>query len=260
MRTFLFSVFMILSIISQQQNLFSDETLEFGNEAEIEQAKKWENRVYLAIYPLSGDHWMRYLIEEATHIATSSCYRDPDPQHLPNVFPWGGFCCNHGYEGFSNYPVDGDPVLIKTHFPMLHISGFENLPYIKTVRIIRHPVDTFYSFYCWVQAYYGKDPENLVPRDFLERSIASWIAFQRYWDQAENVLTIRYEDLYNASASQLKLVLGTIGYQVTEEDIQRAVEKHPPTGGLYKSYEHFTDEDIAFIQEKLGDLLNQYNY
>lgn len=59
--------------------------------AEEVQTKNWQHRVYLASYPRSGNHWLRYLIEEAKGIATSSVYQDPDPPHLDQVFPWGTF-------------------------------------------------------------------------------------------------------------------------------------------------------------------------
>src|SRR4051812_11514770 len=79
-------------------------------------SEQW-TRVYLATYPRSGNHWIRYLVEEASHIATSSVYRDPDPLHLKRIFPWGGYCCHHGYEGQCRYPTKKDCVLVKTHFP-----------------------------------------------------------------------------------------------------------------------------------------------
>src|SRR6185437_16726911 len=81
-------------------------------------ADEW-NRVYLASFPRSGNHWVRFLVEEATHITTSSVYRDPNFPHLPTVFPWGGYVVDQGYKGNCRFPTTNDPILIKTHYPFL---------------------------------------------------------------------------------------------------------------------------------------------
>src|SRR5437868_3632292 len=78
--------------------------------------EEW-NVVYLASFPRSGNHWVRFLVEEATHIATSSVYRDQDFPHLKNIFPWGGYSTDQGYDGHCRYPTNDDPVLLKTHYP-----------------------------------------------------------------------------------------------------------------------------------------------
>jgi hypothetical protein len=81
-------------------------------------ADEW-NRVYLVSFPRSGNHWVRFLVEEATHITTSSIYRDSDFPHLPTRFPSGGYSVDHGYQGNCRFPEPKDPVLIKTHYPFL---------------------------------------------------------------------------------------------------------------------------------------------
>ncbi len=145
---------------------------------DVEEAKKWGNRVYLATYPRSGSHWMRYLIEEATGIATSSAYIDPDPRHLETVFPWGGYCCDGGYEGHCRYPMMGEIAIVKTHFPDTYISGFEKLPYSLAVRIIRHPIDSFYSLYLWEKSCATVAAEFLIPREILRQYNVHGIDFR----------------------------------------------------------------------------------
>src|SRR5690348_10906431 len=87
----------------------------------------WSKRVYLATYPRSGNHWVRYLIEEITHIATSSVYcdGDADKSHLGKPFPWGGYCPKYGYEGKCRYPTPDDIVVVKTHFPAVPAQEFD---------------------------------------------------------------------------------------------------------------------------------------
>src|SRR5262249_43452350 len=123
-------------------------------------------RVYLATYPRSGNHWMRFLIEEATHIATSSVYCDPDPPHLADPFPWGGYCVDNGYRGNCRYPQRTDIVFIKTHFPLFAAHRFDKKPSIKTLRLVRHPVDSIYSFYVYIHG--GNPPQKIIPSEKVQ--------------------------------------------------------------------------------------------
>ena len=218
------------------------------------------NRVYLATYPRSGNHWMRYLIEEATGIATSSVYKDPDPPHLDTIFRWGGFCCDLGYEGNCRYPLEGETVVVKTHYPVFKHSLFDQLPCSKVIRIIRNPIDSFYSFYTYEQHFNGQLVCFMIPRDIVEHYIESWRSFQEYWDTAENVVTIRYEDLQQDPVKVLSFIFDNLDYNVTKDDIKRAVEKYPPEGNMLKHIRHFTNDDLASIQNQLSDLLEKYHY
>lgn len=248
-------------ILGMAGNTASHEDVEiFWN---IELTKKWDKRVYLATYPRSGNFWMRFLIEEATGIATSSVLFEVVKvealsKQLDIIFPWGGYCWDHGLDRRCRYPMRGEIVVVKTHFPAFGMSLFDALPYSKAIRIVRHPVDSFYSYYCL-----NKKEENikfLIPKEVLKRCIQEWRRFQEYWNSTENVLTIRYEDLYNNPHEYLKLVLESIGYRVEQKDIERAVERYPPKGGLYKHFHHFTEEDLLLVQNELGDLMQMYGY
>lgn len=215
----------------------------------------WDKRVYLTSFPRSGNHWVRFLIEEATYITTSSAYRDRDFQHLTTPFPWDGYCEKNGYEGNCRYPEKGEIFVVKTHFPVFK-DKFGNLPSIRTVRIIRHPIDSFYSYFI----HKGNNPDSKIPKKLLERYIFKWREFQEYWNSQENVLDVRYEDLYNDPHSNLKKILEYIGYEVQEKDIIRALEKHPPKGALLKHLNHYDANDLEQISYKLNDLLNQFGY
>lgn len=231
-----------------------------GSFEEAERAKSWSHRVYLATFPRSGNHWMRYLLEEATGIVTSSVYTDCCVPHLSTPFPWGAYCCDHGYEGRSRYPDQGEIFVVKTHFPSNCRSWFDRLPYSKAVRIIRHPVDSFYSFYLLKQSLDGKSAEYWMPKEELKNLIRRWRRFQEFWDFEDCVFTIRYEDLYLDPLANLTKVLAHMGYCISQDDIKRAVEKYPPVGGLFKHFHHFTREDLALIQSELGDLIELYGY
>lgn len=216
-------------------------------------------RVYLATFPRSGNHWARYLIEEASHIATSSVYCDPDPQHLPDPFPWGGFCCDHGYEGRCRYPGKEDLVVVKTHFPAQDkISEFDNLPYHKAIRIVRHPVDSFYSIY--VRRSGGNPNQNKVPARLVKKLIEAWQRFQTHWNNKQNVLTIRYEDLLNNPYRELEKILKEVNYAVNKTDLKRAIAKYPPEGHALKHINKFEREDLQLIANELSDLMKKFGY
>jgi hypothetical protein len=109
-------------------------------------AEDWANRVYLASYPRSGNHWMRFLIEEATGITTGSVYcdasdptRDYHRQHL--FFPWG-YVVENGFSGKCRYPKKDELVFLKTHYPAIDAQALDCKPFCKAIRIVRHPVDS----------------------------------------------------------------------------------------------------------------------
>lgn len=219
-------------------------------------ADEW-NRVYLATYPRSGNHWIRNLIEEATHIATGSVYQDKDPIHMPEIFSWGGYSAKNGCIGTCRYPKKGDIVAIKTHFPALEASRFDQLNHTKVVRIVRHPLDSFYSYY-----YYHKEAPSVkyIPYTFVKEKIKEWKEFQNYWNREKNVLTIRYEDLLENPQKTLKAVLDYIGYKVKEKDIERAVAKFPPIGQPMKHFNSFSPASLKLTENKLKNLLVQFHY
>jgi sulfotransferase family protein len=220
-------------------------------------ADEWK-RVYLATYPRSGNHWMRYLIEEATHITTSSVYSDPDHRHLPQLFPWKGYCTEHGYEKNCRYPDNADIIVVKTHFPHLERTEGDELPYIKIVQIMRHPVDCLYSLY--IHSQNGHPQTGVMPRATLMGFIHTMKQFEAYWTPKENKLIVRYEDLLSDPYHTLKHVLDFIGYTVTDQDIRRAVEKYPSKGTMLKHLSCYSQKDLEYIARELKELMQKYDY
>jgi hypothetical protein len=220
-------------------------------------AEDWQ-RVYLASYPRSGNHWMRFLIEEATHIATSSVYRDPDKPHLPQLFPWMGYSADHGYDKNCRYPEKGEVVVVKTHFPHLVREPGDELPFVKVVHIVRHPVDSLYSLYRHSQNGHPSTP--IMPRATLMGFIHGLRKFEAYWETKENMLTVRYEDLQEDPYSILKCVLDFIGYRVADEDIRRAIDKYPADGHMLKHLFCFPEKDLEYIQKELQDFMYKHDY
>ena len=219
----------------------------------------WNKRVYLATYPRSGNHWVRYLIEEATHIATSSVYCDADigRSHLGKPFAWGGYCPKYGYEKQCRYPTPEDSVVVKTHYPAVPAQQFDRLPYIKVIRIVRHPIDSLYSFYVFEKKHID-NPK--MPLSLIKKRIRIWRSFHEYWDRQSNVFTVRYEDLLQEPQALLQSILQEIGYCVTKEQVDRAVNRYPPRGKPLKHLAQFSLEEVDMIKEELTDLMQKFNY
>lgn len=226
----------------------------------VESKEDWK-RVYLASYPRSGNHWTRNLLEETTHVATGSVYLDKEPPHLKKPFPWGGYAPKNGCEGNCRYPEKGEIVVIKTHFPAHIKTQFDLQPATKLIRIVRHPIDAFYSQFFHRNPDHQLTADGKIPSWFVKRSIGRWKKFQKYWNQQPNVLTIRYEDLLTQPHVYLREIVEASGYQVSEEDINRAVSKFPPhDGGALKHLNDYDSKDLALISQELGPLMKKHHY
>ncbi len=237
------------------------------DQSEIPDRMEDWKRVYLASYYRSGNHWVRFLIEEATHIATGSIVPDREidgtcSRHLNKIFPWGGYSTKSGCrEGSCRHSNPDEVVVIKCHYPVHRLKAngiFAEQPYLYTIRLVRHPIDSFYSEFV-----FKNKKRNSREKSFsegLRKQINSWIAFQSYWNEQPRVITIRYEDILERPKYYLRSILDIIGYQVTNEDIKRAVKAYPPSGGVLKHLSHYTEEDLELIESQLGSLMHQFNY
>jgi hypothetical protein len=132
------------------------------------------------------------------------------------------------------------------------------MPFIKAIRIVRHPIDSLYSFYLF--GIKSKSYTSRMPRELLKKRINTWKKFHEYWDRQDNVVTVRYEDLLSEPCSVLKMILEQMGYAVTDEMVNRAVEKYPPHGNPLKHMNRFEREDLNLIQSELGEWMKQFNY
>lgn len=169
------------------------------------------------------------------------------------IFPWGGFCTDHGYEGQCRFPTIHDPILLKTHYPFLVATHGSTPKY--TICLIRHPIDAFWSFNV-----YKSGAVSQIDRDLLVRFIDGWQKFYEYWTNQPNVLFIRYEDLQTDTAYYLNLILRKAGYTYNQEDVERAIGKYTSTGEPLKHLHHYQPEEIELINSALTDFLEKFNY
>lgn len=228
-------------------------------------AKEAWQKVYLATFPRSGNHWTRYLIEEATGIITSSSYPEgflgigadkKTKPHSPFRLPWGGYCCKNGYEGIRRYPEKGEIVIIKTHYPFYLLKYFDSGQYEKAIRIVRHPVDSIYSLYLFM----GYSPEDNIPFKLLKKYIHEWKKFHEFWNNHMNVDTYLYEDMMKDPYGVFTSIMESTGYEFTDEDIKRAVDRYPPEGKPYKHFDKFEQDQLDLIITELQPLLDYFGY
>lgn len=240
---FVFSLF-VFNIYSQDIPLFESDG--------------WK-RIYLATYPRSGNHWVRYLIEESTHIATSSVYKDlSDPIHLDNIFPWGAYSTENGYRGNCRQPSKNDPVIVKTHFPLMPSQTGDRYYSFMTIRIIRNPVDSCWSFF--INHFPNHDYPNKVPHEFVVHFIKTWKMFHEYWNHEIDCISFKYESFLESPEELLKIILSFVGYKVSDEDIERAVSIYPPKNKELQHIEHFEREDLELMKSELKLYLKDFNY
>jgi hypothetical protein len=172
--------------------------------------------------------------------------------------PWGGYSAKHGYEGNCRYPHLEDIVVIKTHYPAKPRSKFDLQPATLIIRIVRHPADAFYSHFLHCGHQLPKDGK--IPSWFVKKSIANWAKFENYWNHQPHVLTIRYEGLLRDIHFYFREIVAAMGYALSEEDINRAIEKFPPQGEELKHLKDFHSSDWIAISQKLGHFMKRYHY
>ena len=59
---------------------------------------------------------------------------------------------------------------------------------------------------------------------------------------------------------ELTKMLDLLEYSVTQEDINRAVEKNKPIGSAYKNIGKFHKKDIDYVSKTLQPYLKKYGY
>jgi hypothetical protein len=233
--------------------LYSDEIQPFDENSRT---------VFLATFPRSGNHWARFMIEESTGIATSSVYGELDIVfHNLIISPSGGWFAKGGYDGLKRFPLEEELVVVKTHFPVFRPTRQDPKPYSRAIRIVRHPVETIYSYYLYENK--NKIPRDSafeIPHDFIVSAIESWRRFQEYWDAKEEVLTLRYEDFFTSQEDCLKSMLNHLRHPFSQDDINRSLLKFPPQETPSKYAHKFSSQEMLFIYKELQLWMDRYGY
>lgn len=215
-------------------------------------------KVYLATYPRSGNGYLRILLEHLTGQTTSSIY--VDAFHEAARQPWGGWIQGnspgkYGFDYKRTYPKDY--VVIKTHWPVFppSISDEDLSSPNKVVRIVRNPIDCFFSY----QMFQGSKA-GAFNMSKVKGFIKEYRKFQQHWNNHKGeILTIKYENLLLKPEQTLKKIIDFIDVE-TIISIQESLKLAPPSGYIYKHKNHFTPEQLRCIREELKDLMTSFDY
>jgi len=209
------------------------------------------HRIALASYPRSGNTWIRDLLESATGRQTGSIYPlDPVNTGRPR----------------------GRGLVIKTHEP-------DSCHYAKAIHLVRDPFDAITSFYN-----YRRDVEGYLTLTWsahLPWATRKWRRHTEHWLNARcPTLLMRYEQLKERPAEQLRRALDWLGIDVDDATIQHAVDRCQlqqlrrryrkdlgeradrffRKGVTGDGRDGFTPAQIEYVENELGDLMRRLGY
>ena len=214
--------------------------------------------VVLASYPRSGNHWVRWLIEEATGVATLSQYNDtqydglaPVQLAVGDVFAHA-FAPPRGYSGTRRLPTGDAPVIVKSHLPKEYggaalAGGAAPLARAHAVVLHRFPLDAIASLvrYRHPEVFAGRRRAAgalaFAPAELAQvaRNWSSWHAAWRRSHPPPASAWLALDSLLDAPADALARVLRAAGFAPCAgasagaacfgaADVARAIERHPP--------------------------------
>ena len=188
--------------------------------------------VALASYPGSGNTWLRYLLQQATGIATGSIYNDHDL--LKNGFP-------------GEAVRDGRVLVVKTHVP-------SKANFSKAILLLRDPFEAMLAEYnrrsgghighASPNAFKSKNWRNLV---FGE--IKVWEKVNFYWlntfkDDPQNLIVVKYRDLVDSTGKELKKILDFLHVDVPDKIMKCVMERRE--GSHHRSKQRHFNQSSAF--------------
>lgn len=180
----------------------------------------WEDDIFLASYPRSGNTWMRtiigYLLYDESRITSLK-----DLNYLvPDIYI--------GIPRHNNY---SQPRVIKTHqsYGTRHNAN-RTMAYQKNIYVVRHPFDVMQSHY---HHYYHASGGQQSFDEFIDRIVhgathySSWQQHVLSWYYAQkqcDMLYIRYEDLVEDFFNQVTTIAHFLDVDYTESKIARVRE------------------------------------
>lgn len=190
------------------------------------------------------------------------------------------------YEFKGENITDGSVWISKTHHPTPVFKG-RVASFNKALCCIRHPLDTLCSMFHFsisftmdqlIKGNYNKEHPEFWDK-FMKEQIDH---FKRYHDRikedAKNKLVpvyyFRYEDLYKNPQQTLEEIFcyllnvtsieGTVIQKRIEEVVneghQASVSYVPKDLGLDINHHRFTDDQINYAKEQLGDFIHYFGY
>jgi hypothetical protein len=176
--------------------------------------------ICLVSYPRSGNTWMRVLMSELLYGESGESIKALD-NYVPDIHE----------ETYANNVIPAP-----FHFVKSHCSYWQQpLPlvnYKHVVYIIRDPRDVVLSYYRYREklSHYSFGLDQFIV-DWLNGRIwpCSWQEHVNSWTGGNthnvrlNLCVIRYEDLLSNAERQILQLISSLGIDVTQEVVQRAV-------------------------------------
>jgi hypothetical protein len=209
--------------------------------------------IYIVSFPRSGNTWFRFLVANAIRYhfdieqeVNFFSIQDiiPDVQVNRHITTKGPF-------GLSNIPR-----IIKSH--VRYMPTFNRVIYL-----VRDPRDVYISYYHYLLST-KNIPQALEFSDFLRHSIFGlhkWNQHVQSWTSSQRAGQIiqhfTFEDILRNPKSQLKRFMDLLGYNISNESLDKAIEassketmrksegKHRSTGILKSQQSFFVREGKA---------------
>lgn len=170
----------------------------------------WPDDIFIVSYPRSGNTWVRFLV--------GNLIKPPDLQltlrNINAVVP-PVLALPHQKHALAR------PRFIKSHSPY-------NPAYPRVIYVLRDGRDAYASYFAFLRK---QLPEDLTLAEFMstyepwpcrwEQHVVGWLDRGL---SAEQLLTVRYEDLKRNAAAELARIVRFAGLQTTPEALARAVE------------------------------------
>ena len=166
-------------------------------------------------FPKSGNTWVHFLMANSIVGAADRT----DDVHFKNLKHWMA----GSEKPPTKPPVEGFPAMRGTHDKRgkAMYLGEDT----RVVYIVRHPGDVMESFYHWRRDFW-KDTEVGTFSEFIrsEHGVQRWVNHVESWEDRWDLL-IKFEDLKQDPASQLREIWNLVDKEIDESTIQYAVEQ-----------------------------------
>ncbi|XP_069985494.1 sialate:O-sulfotransferase 1 [Penaeus vannamei] len=209
-------------------------------------------------FPRSGNTWVRYLLEAASGIFTSSVYSDRT-------------LVTAGYLGERHKYGWGTTIATKSHF-IKHLQKYRNVP---TVTIIRNPARVFVSLWSYVNLKNRrrKHVESVAEsslrtqefHDFVQSKLKKWLNTTLFsLTQCRDVFPVFYESVREDPVGETRRILEYLKVK-PQEDRLACLGRHVGGNvkGAQKSLDPYTQEEKElFLQalKKVNETLTQRGF
>eukprot|EP00048_Salpingoeca_helianthica_P001092 m.46514 g.46514 ORF g.46514 m.46514 type:complete len:358 (-) comp11140_c0_seq2:30-1103(-) len=243
-------------------------------------------RMVLATIPRSGNGWLRGLIEAAIGVGTLSVFPEEGAVYDARTQAYGPDCGWLGDCALVHAPREGDPLIVKTHFPFTTLDNKADLmrrglsdagAHVAYLFLpVRNVLDNHEA---WVRYNRQRHGNASFPVSTLREFAAAWAEHHDFWfSLGAPCFTYRYEDLVDNPLAILVRMLKTSGlwarYALSETDLLRVSSvprlqsyRRKQTGAqtrhrddVFNSFKKYAPEDIQWVLTQHRELLARFGY